>query len=55
MKIFPAIDLFEGKVVRLFKGDYGRMTVYNDDPLAQAKEFEKSGAKNLHASLIFKT
>ncbi len=48
MLIFPAIDLFEGKAVRLFKGDYAKMTVYNEDPLAQAKEFEEKGAAVLH-------
>lgn len=48
MIIFPAIDLFGGKAVRLYKGDYEQMTVYNDDPLSQAKEFEKKGAKYLH-------
>ncbi len=48
MKIFPAIDLYDGKAVRLFKGDYAQMTVYNEDPLAQAKEFEKQGAQFLH-------
>ena len=44
MKIFPAIDLVGGKAVRLFKGDYDKMTVYNDNPLAVAKDFENSGA-----------
>ena len=48
MIIFPAIDLYEKKAVRLFKGDYNWMTVYNDDPAAQAKEFEKKGATHLH-------
>lgn len=48
MLIFPAIDLIEGKAVRLFKGDYERMTVYNENPLAQAKEFEEKGATVLH-------
>lgn len=48
MLIFPAIDLFEGKAVRLFKGDYAQMTVYNENPLAQAKEFEAKGATVLH-------
>ncbi|MBQ8027880.1 MAG: 1-(5-phosphoribosyl)-5-[Clostridia bacterium] len=48
MKIFPAIDLFDGKAVRLFKGDYAQMTVYNESPLSQAKEFEKCGAEFLH-------
>ena len=38
MLIFPAIDLFEGKAVRLLKGEYDQMTVYNDDPLSVARE-----------------
>lgn len=48
MNIFPAIDLYEGKAVRLLKGDYRQMTVYGDDPVAIAKEFEKQGAKYIH-------
>ena len=48
MNIFPAIDLFEKKVVRLYKGDYSKMTVYSEDPLAVAKDFEKAGAKYIH-------
>ena len=48
MLIFPAIDIIGGKAVRLLKGDYNKMTVYNDDPLAQAVEFEKCGAEYLH-------
>lgn len=48
MRIFPAIDLYGGKAVRLFKGDYNQMTVYGDDPVAIAKEFEKQGAKFIH-------
>lgn len=48
MLVFPAIDLFGGKAVRLFKGDYNQMTVYNENPLQQAKEFEEKGAKYLH-------
>ncbi len=48
MNIFPAIDLYDGKVVRLYKGDYAQMTVYDDDPLRVAKEFEKKGAKYIH-------
>ncbi len=48
MKIFPAIDLFDKKAVRLFKGDYNQMTIYSDSPLSVAKEFEKLGAKNIH-------
>ena len=48
MKIFPAIDLFDKKAVRLFKGDYNQMTIYSDSPLSVAKEFERLGAKNIH-------
>jgi len=48
MKIFPAIDIFGGKAVRLYKGDYNQMTVYSDNPLSVALDFEKSGAKNIH-------
>lgn len=48
MKIFPAIDLYQGKAVRLFKGDYNEMSVYNDDPVSVAKDFEKAGAKYVH-------
>ncbi len=48
MKLFPAIDLKDKKVVRLFKGDYNQMTVYSDNPLEIAKGFEESGAEYLH-------
>lgn len=48
MKIFPAIDIFDKKAVRLYKGDYNQMTVYNDNPLSVAQEFEKCNAKNIH-------
>ena len=48
MNIFPAIDLFGGKAVRLYKGDYAQMTVYNDRPIEVAKDFERAGAKFLH-------
>lgn len=48
MKIFPAIDLRGGKVVRLLKGDYDQMTVFGDDPLAVAKKFAAAGAEFLH-------
>jgi phosphoribosylformimino-5-aminoimidazole carboxamide ribotide isomerase len=48
MRIFPAIDLYGGKAVRLYKGDYAQMTVYSDNPVAVAKEFEKQGAKYIH-------
>ena len=48
MKIFPAIDLYGGKAVRLFKGDYAQMTVYNDDPVAVARDFKAQGAEYIH-------
>ena len=48
MLIFPAIDLFGGKAVRLYKGDYAQMTVYNDDPLSVARDFVSKGASCLH-------
>ncbi|MEE0840974.1 MAG: 1-(5-phosphoribosyl)-5-[(5-phosphoribosylamino)methylideneamino]imidazole-4-carboxamide isomerase [Acutalibacteraceae bacterium] len=48
MIIFPAIDLYEGKAVRLYKGDYNNMTVYSNCPEEVAKAFRKSGADHLH-------
>lgn len=48
MKIFPAIDLRDGDVVRLLKGDYNQMTVYGENPLEVAEEFEDAGAEYLH-------
>ena len=48
MIIFPAIDLYDGKAVRLYKGDYQNMTVYSDDPLSVAKDFEACGATHIH-------
>ncbi len=48
MLIFPAIDLFGGNAVRLYKGDYAQMTVYSHDPLSVARDFEASGAKWIH-------
>ena len=48
MNIIPAIDLIGGKAVRLKKGDYNEVTVYNDDPTEVAKSFEKSGASFMH-------
>ena len=48
MNIFPAIDLRGGKVVRLCEGDYDRMTVYSDDPLAVCRSFKDAGASYLH-------
>ena len=48
MYLFPAIDLYEGKAVRLYKGDYNQLTVYNEDPTAVAKDFAAAGAKYIH-------
>lgn len=48
MIIIPAIDIRNGKCVRLFQGDFSQETIYNDDPIAVAKEFEKQGATILH-------
>lgn len=48
MKLFPAIDLYEGKAVRLYKGDYAQMTVYSDDPASVAADFAASGATCIH-------
>lgn len=48
MLIFPAIDLYNGKAVRLYKGDYSKMTIYNDNPLAVAEDFKNQGATCLH-------
>ena len=48
MYIYPAIDLYGGKAVRLFKGDYNQMTVYSDDPVSVAKDFAAAGASHIH-------
>ena len=48
MEIFPAIDLYGGRAVRLYRGDYEKMTVYSDDPLAVAKDFQAAGARFVH-------
>ncbi len=48
MYIFPAIDLYGGKAVRLYKGDYAQMTTYGNDPVAIAKDFERQGASHIH-------
>ena len=48
MLIFPAIDLYDGKAVRLFKGNYAEMTVYNNDPVAVARDFVAAGATHVH-------
>lgn len=48
MYLLPAIDLLDGRAVRLAKGDYHAVTVYNDDPAYQAQLFEEAGATWLH-------
>ncbi len=48
IKIIPAIDIIDGKCVRLTKGDYNQKTVYNEHPLEVAKEFEANGIRYLH-------
>ena len=48
MKLYPAIDLYEGKAVRLFKGEYQQMTVYNENPVAVALDFQAAGAECIH-------
>ena len=48
MHIFPAIDLYDKKAVRLFKGDYAQMTVYSENPIEIARDFETAGAKFIH-------
>ncbi|MFN8258523.1 MAG: 1-(5-phosphoribosyl)-5-[(5-phosphoribosylamino)methylideneamino]imidazole-4-carboxamide isomerase [Bacteroidales bacterium] len=48
LKIIPAIDIIEGKCVRLFQGDYAQKTIYNEDPLEVAKQFEDNGIQYLH-------
>jgi len=48
MRIIPAIDIIEGKCVRLTKGDYATQKIYNENPLEVAKQFEASGIKYLH-------
>lgn len=48
MKVIPAIDLLGGKVVRLQKGDYDKVTVYSEDPVAVARDFAEAGFKHIH-------
>ena len=48
MQIFPAIDLYDKKAVRLFQGDYKQMTVYSDNPVEVAKKFKALGSSNIH-------
>lgn len=48
MLIYPAIDLYDGKAVRLFKGDYAQMTVYSENPPSVAEDFRSCGATHMH-------
>ena len=48
MILFPAIDLFEKKAVRLYKGDYANMTVYSENPIEIARDFEAKGCTHIH-------
>ncbi|MCZ7630421.1 MAG: HisA/HisF-related TIM barrel protein [Microthrixaceae bacterium] len=48
MDLYPAIDLLGGRCVRLYQGDYDRVTDYGDDPVAQARAFESAGARWIH-------
>ena len=48
MLIYPAIDLYDGKAVRLFKGDYQNMTIYSENPIEIARDFENAGATCIH-------
>ena len=48
MILFPAIDLFEKKAVRLYKGDYDNMTVYSENPIEIARDFESKGCTHIH-------
>ncbi|MBU6329960.1 MAG: 1-(5-phosphoribosyl)-5-[(5-phosphoribosylamino)methylideneamino]imidazole-4-carboxamide isomerase [Acidobacteria bacterium] len=48
MELFPAIDLLDGRAVRLYQGDYDRETIYNDDPVDQARRFAAEGARWIH-------
>jgi len=48
MIVIPAVDLFDGQVVRLQKGDYEQVTVYNEDPLGEARKFKEAGFDHIH-------
>ena len=48
MLIYPAIDIYEGKAVRLYQGDYAQMTVYSDNPYEIAQDFKAQGAERIH-------
>ena len=48
MEIIPAVDLRNGKCVRLYQGDYAQETIFSDDPVSMAQRWENAGAKRLH-------
>ena len=48
IELIPAIDIIDGKCVRLSQGDYASKKVYNEDPLEVARAFEDSGLRRLH-------
>ena len=48
MELYPAIDLYDGKAVRLVHGDYAQMTIYHENPISVAQDFMACGAKNIH-------
>lgn len=48
IELIPAIDIIDGKCVRLTKGDYDQKTIYNEDPVSQAIEFQRQGFRRLH-------
>ena len=48
MILYPAIDLVDGKAVRLYKGDYAQMTIYSEDPVSVAKDFQNARATRMH-------
>ena len=48
MEIIPAIDIIDGKCVRLTQGDYAQKTIYNENPLEVARQFEDAGLQRLH-------
>ena len=48
MRLYPAIDIKDGKCVRLLKGDFDKLTVYGDDPVEMAKKWEKCGGEFIH-------
>ena len=52
IELIPAIDIIDGKCVRLSQGDYGSKKVYNENPVEVAKEFEANGIRRLHVVAV---